>query len=257
MFVTTAGRTNEKMIEKAKMIADDLGVSYIPRHKQSVVQLQNKWNSACLVVGKNRLELYEKGSAEPFFFHPNSAMFRIKRLMQGDHDPFADAAGLKNGMSLLDCTLGLASDAIVASWIAGSEGKVTGIEGQPSLTYIVKEGLQTWDSGLSEMNEAMQRIEVENFKALDFLRRQPDASFDIVYFDPMFEESIVESVGIKALGRFALYTDLDEETIREAIRVAKHRVVLKDHYQTSRFETYGFNEMRRKTAKFHFGFIEK
>ncbi|MFZ7943124.1 hypothetical protein ACO1D1_05675, partial [Neobacillus sp. 19] len=74
--------------------------------------MQLKANSDCLVVGKDRVELFEKGSTLPFFFHPNSAMFRIKRLLSGENDPFADAAQLTEGMTILDCTLGLASDAV-------------------------------------------------------------------------------------------------------------------------------------------------
>src|SRR5262249_39484281 len=153
--------------------------------------------------------------------------------------PFADAAKLSKGMTVLDCTLGLASDSIVASFLVGREGSVTGTEGQKYLAYIVKEGLKTWDTGIPQMNEAMERINVIQAASLDYLKGLNDASVDCVYFDPMFEESIIGSVGIKALTHFAIYNDLDEETMEEALRVAKFRVVLKDHFRSSRFERYG------------------
>lgn len=257
MFVTTAGRTNQHMIDKAMTTAKLLDVSYVPRNKKSIKFLQHQLDSDCLVVGKERLELFGKGESEPFFFHPNSAMFRIKRLLRGEHDSFVDAAQLAKGMTILDCTLGLASDAIVASFMVGREGKVTGIEGQKYLAYIVQEGLRTWDSGLREMNEAMERIGVIHSTSLAYLKSQEDESADCVYFDPMFEESILGSLGIKALGQFAMHDDLYEETMMEALRVAKFRVILKDHYKSSRFEKYGFTVHRRQNAKFHFGFIEK
>jgi len=257
MFVTTAGRTNQDMINKAIDIAANLEVPYLPRKKKSINQLQEKTNSDCLVIGKERFELFEKGSPLPFFFHPNSAMFRIKRLLSGEHDPFADAAQLSSGMTVLDCTMGLASDAIVASYLVGKEGHVTGIEGQKYLAYVVQEGLKDWDSGLPSMNEAMKRITVIHTTALDFLKNQPDETIDCVYFDPMFEETVLESDGIKGLGQFAIHDDLTEETIKEALRVAKFRVILKEHYKSQRFEKYSFQVNRRKTAKFHFGFIEK
>jgi hypothetical protein len=257
MFVTTAGRTNEDMITAAKVLAASLDVPYISRNKKSIVRLQREVNSDCLVIGKERLELYQNGSTLPFFFHPNSAMFRIRRLLKCDHDPFAEAAQLARGMSFLDCTLGLASDSIVASYLVGEEGEVTGIEGQKYLAFIVKEGLLTWDSGLPVMNEAMSRIKVIHNHALGYLKSQPDASVDCVYFDPMFEEGILESDGIKALGHIALYNDLDQETISEAVRVAKKRVILKDHFRSKRFELYGFHVLRRKTSKFHYGVLEK
>jgi len=257
MFVTTAGRTNQEMMNRAVEIAAKLEVPYLPRKKKSIHQLQEKTNSDCLVVGKERLELFEKGSPLPFFFHPNSAMFRIKRLLRGEHDPFAEAAQLSSGMTVLDCTLGLASDAIVASFLVGKEGQVIGIEGQRFLSYVVKEGLKEWDSGLPSMNEAMDRVTVIHTTAVNYLKTQGDDSVDCVYFDPMFEETILDSVGIQGLAQFAIQDDLTEEIIKEALRVAKKRVLLKDHYKSSRFDRFGFRVNRRKTAKFHFGFIEK
>jgi hypothetical protein len=257
MFVTTAGRTNQQMIEKAMENAEQLKVSYIPRQKKSIYRLQKESNSECIVVGKERLELFHKDAAQPFFFHPNSAMFRIKRLARGEHDPFAEASQLTKGMTFLDCTLGLASDSIVASFLVGDEGAVTGTEGQKILAYIVREELKSWDSEFPIMNDAMTRINVIYSRAIDYLNTLPDNSIDCVYFDPMFDESILESDGIKALGRFALYEDLTKETIEEALRVSKGRVLLKDHYKSFRFEQYGFHVFRRKTAKFHFGIIDK
>jgi len=257
MFITTAGRTNQQMIENAIHTAKTLEVPYVPRRKKSISLLQEEWDSGCLVVGKERIELFEKGSTQPFFFHPNSAMFRIKRLLQGGHDPFADIAQLSKGMTVLDCTLGLSSDAIVASFLVGEEGKVIGIEGQKYLAFIVQKGLQTWDSSLESMNGAMERIEVVHSSSLDYLKNQPNESVDCVYFDPMFEESVLESDGIKALGQFAVYDDLTEELLQEANRVAKTRIILKDHYKSTRFEKYGFQVVKRKTSKFHFGVIDK
>jgi hypothetical protein len=257
MFVTTAGRTNQQMIGKAIETAVQLEVPYIPRKKKSIQSLQKETNSDCIVVGKDRLELFHKTAIHPFFFHPNSAMFRIKRLAKGEHDPFAEASQLSKGMTFLDCTLGLASDSIVASYLVGDEGMVTGTEGQKFLAYMVREGLKTWDSELPSMNEAMARIKVIHSRAIDFLKTMPDNSIDCVYFDPMFEDSIFESDGIKALGQFALYEDLTKETIKEALRVSKNRVLLKDHYKSLRFEQYGFHIYRRKTAKFHFGILKK
>lgn len=257
MFVTTAGRTNEYMIEKATETAAILGVEYFPRNKRSIQSLQKERDSDCIVVGKERHELFAKGEREPFFFHPNSAMFRIKRLMKQEHDPFADAIRVSEGMSFLDCTLGLASDSIVASFLVGETGKVVGVEGQPFLAFLVKMGLCEWNSGLSVMNAAMKRIHVVNENALHVLQSLPNDSFDCVYFDPMFEESVLESDGIKALGQFALYDDLHKETVREALRVTRQRVVMKDHYRSNRFEKFGFQVLRRKSAKFHFGWIEK
>ncbi|WP_147533707.1 class I SAM-dependent methyltransferase [Bacillus marasmi] len=257
MFITTAGRTDTHMINIAKHMAKQLSIFYFHRNKQSVLAMQDVLKDDCIVVGKNRLELYPFGESEPFFFHPNSAMFRIKRLIKGEHDPFLQATELEAGMTVLDCTLGLAADSIVASFAVGETGQVVGIEANPFLAFIVKNGLNEWDSGITQMNDAMKRIELCQAHSAEFLKSQQDQSFDVVYFDPMFEEPVIESDGIKALSRFALHEDLKEEMLMDALRVARKRVVLKDHFRSSRFEKYGFDVIKRKTAKFHFGILEK
>jgi len=257
MFVTTAGRTNTGMVTQAKSIADELKVRYINREKRSIKDLQLRHGDECLVVGKNRLELHKLGKLEPFFFHPNIAMLRLKRLLQGEDDPYLEAAGIKKGSRVLDCTLGLGSDALVSSFAAGETGSVVAIEADPAIACIVRNGLNQWQDGQNEIQEAMKRIEIRTGHHLDLLKTIPDQCFDIVYFDPMFEESVLESDGIRGLTHFASREDLTEETIVEAKRVAVSRVVLKDHFRSTRFSQFDFTVIKRKTSTFHYGFIEK
>lgn len=256
MIVTTAGRTNEEMTTYAKEVAADLESKFIVRNDVPIYELHNKYNDDILVAGKNRLAIYPNGTEESFFFHPNSAMFRVKRLMRGEHDPFLQAAQLEGGMTILDCTLGMASDSIVASYAVGQSGQVIGLEGNRYMAYVMEKGLKQWDSGVAEMNEAMRRITVKHAEHLSFLKQCEDNSYDVVYLDPMFEETVLESDGIRGLKHFALYNDITDETIEEAMRVAKKRVVLKDHFRSIRFERHNFFVYKRKSAKFHFGVIE-
>ncbi|MDQ0272023.1 class I SAM-dependent methyltransferase [Cytobacillus purgationiresistens] len=257
MFITTSGRTNESKIAEAKQIAGKLNVKYVARNKSSVTELQEREETDCFVVGKNRLEIYAKGKTQPFFFHPSSAMFRMKRLKRDEHDPLIEATNLGLGKTLLDCTLGLASDSIIASFAVGHTGKVTGLEGNPAVAYIVTDGLHKWDTGDREMNEAMNRVEVINTHSLPYLQEQPDNSYDCIYFDPMFETDIPESEGIGALRGFAVYEGLTEALVQEALRVTRDRVVLKDHFRSSRFDQFSFEVYKRKTAKFHYGILKK
>lgn len=257
MFVTTAGRTNPDMIEEAKKIALDLECPYQERRKKSVQSLQSLYKEDCIVVGKERLELFLMDAKEPFFFHPNSSMFRIKRLQKNENDPFIDATGLEKGMSLLDCTLGLASDSIVASFVVGPSGKVVGTEENKYLSYLVRRGLKSWESGLAGVDEAMRAISVKHSSALTYLKEIPSGEFDCVYIDPMFEETILESDGIRALAELAVYSEVRKEFISEAKRVARRRLVLKDHFRSKRFEQFGFSVIKRPSAKFHYGIITK
>ena len=124
-------------------------------------------------------------------------------------------------MTVLDCTLGMASDSIVASYVVGESGKVTGLEGNEYMAYIMENGLKTWSSSVSEIDEAMQKNSSKANGAFFILAQCEDNSYDVVYFDPMFEETVIESDGIKGLKHFALYHDITDETIAEAKRVAK------------------------------------
>jgi hypothetical protein len=256
MIVTTSSRPNAQLIQTAMEIAFELNGSYVKRSKQAVEYLKKNYQENTLVVGKNRLELHFLDQDNPLFFHPNSAMFRIKRLLKGEKDPFCEACNLQVGDSFLDCTLGLASDSIVASYVVGQDGIIKGIEESGSLAYIVKTGLQQWETGITAIDDAMKRIDVSSNDHLTFLKSCPDNSYDVVYFDPMFEETIEESIGILPLKNIANFTTLKKAAINEAKRVAKRRIVLKDNWRSSRFEEYGFIVSVRKSAKFHYGVIE-
>jgi hypothetical protein len=255
MIVTTAGRTNQEMADYAKLIALDLEVPFKERKKQSVVDLQELLNDDVMVVGKNRIEIHMINGVEPLFFHPNSAMFRIKRIFKGESDPFLESTKLLTGETLLDCTLGLSADSIVAAYAVGSSGRIIGVEGNRYVAYVVSKGLKNWDSGMKDMNDAMRRIQVLSEDHFNFMKNCDDNSFDVVYFDPMFEESISESNGIKGLKNLATKSELTEQIINEARRVAKRRIVLKDHWKSESFNKHGFEVLKRKSAKFHFGTI--
>ena len=85
----------------------------------------------------------------------------------------------------------------------------------------------------------------------------PDNSYDCVYFDPMFEENIFESDGIKGVRSLAIYEALTKETIDHAYRVAKESVVLKDHFRSLRFEQFGFQVQVRKKHQISFWYFRK
>ena len=257
MFVTTCGRANQEVIEKAHLTADTLLIPYVPRKKRSIRHHMKTYDQDCLVIGKERLELHSKEEdSVPFFFHPNSASFRIKRLMRGEKDPLIEAAGLQEGMSFLDCTLGLASDSIIASHIVGEAGKVTGIEANKYISHILVHGLKGWVSPLQELNSAMNRITVINGQFQEELKKIEDDAFDVVYIDPMFEDALTDSHGINPIRQWASYTGVTKLGIEEAKRVAKKRVVLKEHYQSPLFKEMGFEVLKRPSAKFHFGVIQ-
>lgn len=254
---TTAGRPDAQSEQLAREVCMALGTDYVPRQKLSVPALSEKYDAHVIVAGKNRLAYYAKGATVPFFFHPNSAAFRLKRIARGESEPLLDACRLKEGERFLDCTLGIAADSIVASYVVGATGQVVGLEIDRNIAYIVGQGLQHYDTSKLPLTACMRRIEVVCASAVDFLRKQPSDSFDIVYMDPMFEEVIEEANNFEALRHAGAHMIVSREWVEEALRVAKKRVVLKAHYKSPLFDQYGFTRFARQTAKFHYGVMEK
>ena len=256
-IVTTAGRPDEQSLQLAEFASHQLQATIVPRQKRSVRKLSEVYDANVIIAGKNRYEYYAKGAEAPFFFHPNSAAFRLKRVARGEEEPLLSACALQKGDTFLDCTLGIGADSLLAAYAVGEKGRVIGLEADQNVAFIVKTGMQTYDTTALPLTACMRTIEVIHSTALEFLRMQKDDSFDVVYMDPMFEEVIEESTNFEALRYAGKHLTLTDEWVAEAKRVAKSRVVLKAHYKSDWFEKYEFRRDVRLTAKFHYGVHEK
>ncbi|WP_413381450.1 class I SAM-dependent methyltransferase [Alkalihalobacillus sp. 1P02AB] len=256
MIVTTVRKNAQRLEPKAKELASLLQAPFMSRGGDSVETLQRRFEQEVIVVGSEKIQFFPKDSADPFFYHPNSAFVRIKQIEKKQLEPLKAASDLQAGMSFLDCTLGLASDSLVAQYLVGESGRVIGVEENFVIATLVQIGLNSWTDGRADLLDLMKKITVKHAHHLDYLKEQPDNSFDVVYFDPMFEQAILESKGISGLRSLAHYGTISEEAIQEAKRVAKHRVVLKDHWQSSRFSQFQFSVLKRGHAAFHYGFLD-
>lgn len=250
--VTTAYRPTSFTLEEAARVAKELSFLQVPRNKRSIDRMHADEGADLLVCLKERLEFYPMGKKEPFFFHPNSAAFRTKRPLE--QDPIIEVSKLAPGDSFLDCTLGLASDAIVASQHVGKRGRVIGCESHPVLAYIVGQGLQAYKEMLY-LEEAMQRIQVVASDAVSFLQTLESHSIDVIYMDPMFREEITEASNFTPLRGPADHGQLTEQWVAEAKRVARKSVVLKAHFRSNDFERFDFVRRVRPNTKFHYGVI--
>lgn len=256
MFVTTSYEPSPAQLEEAQRLAQKLGGRCIERRQMSLSQLRRRYgDEEILLISKERIE-YHHERRQPLFFHPSTAAVRIKRLLNGESDPLLQIAGIKPGDRIVDCTAGLGSDAIVFSFASGSNGGVTAIENARIPCFLLKQGLQTYHSDVPGLNEAMRRIEVIQLDHLDYLRRLPENSIDVVYFDPMFRKPITESASIRAIRGLADDRPLSEESVKEAIRVSRRVVVMKEHRDSDQFDSLGFAEVHRSGNKIAYGVIQ-
>jgi hypothetical protein len=139
-----------------------------------------------------------------------------------DRDPFLEAAGIRPGDAVLDATLGLGGDALVAAAACGPDGRVVALERSPVLAAWVAEGLRRLDV------EPARRIEVRAEEHLAALTALPARSFDVVVFDPMFRHARPQPGGFELVRALADSRPLGAEAVAQARRVARRWVVVKD-----------------------------
>ncbi|MBR3499411.1 MAG: class I SAM-dependent methyltransferase [Selenomonadaceae bacterium] len=257
-FIVTTTRKPDPATESfAQEISSRLGGRLVERADNSFDALRKIYGAEnILLVKKNSLSVV---TAEgELFFHPNTAHLRIKNLRGGEGDRLIDALKISDGSKVLDCTLGLGSDAIVESFVAGANGKVVALEINPLIAEIVRHGLKNFSEDSPHILDAMRRVEVLNVDCEKFLASCADNSFDAVYFDPMFRRPIQKSSGLNPIRPLADASPLTEEIIREARRVAKFRVVMKEHSGSAEFARLGFKILGGgKYSSVAFGVIDK
>lgn len=222
----TTSKAKPLLLERAKQISREMGIPLLRRGKQSLAHLQEAYELDYLFVLEHE-DLVVYHEAGELFFHPNMAIPRIKVLSQGQQDSMLMAMDLQVGDQVLDCTLGLASDALVASYLVGESGLVLGLESSEVIYLITRYGLAHCEKGSQLVQEAMRKIRIQLGDYKTILPRMADNSYDVVYFDPMFDKALVRSSGIAGLREAANYAPLTEADLHEAKRVARKRVVVK------------------------------
>ena len=256
-FIVTTTRKPDAASETfAEELSLRLGRKFVRREDFSFEALRKIHGvENILLVKKNSLSVL---TAEgELFFHPNTAHLRIKNLRGGEGDRLIDALKISEGSKVLDCTLGLGSDAVVESFIVGAAGRVVALEVNPLIFTVVSHGLKNFSEDSPPILEAMRRVEVIHADCKDFLKTCAENSFDAVYFDPMFRRPIQKSSGLNPIRPLADNRPLTEEIIREARRVAKFRVVMKEHSGSTEFERLGFKILGGgKYSSVAFGVIE-
>jgi len=256
MIITTGNGPIPEIVQRAEALADRLNIAYKPRGTLSLSKLADRYqDQEILVILQEEVRLITPGMP-PLQFHPSMGFVRAKRVLKGERDPMLDAAGMKPGDSVLDCTAGLGTDSLLFAVFGGESSEVTALESSLPLYGLLLEGMSHYISGQEKVNEALRRIRMVHSDHLDYLRAQPDKSVDIVYFDPMFRHPLVDSSAISPLRQFANGEALSSESVAEAVRVARKSVLLKEKALSGEFARLGFSELLRSNSKTSYGVIQ-
>lgn len=255
LIVTTGRKETAENLRMAHDAAALLDCQYIRRGQESLEALKEAAGAEAVLVAKKQQFILRTTEGD-LFFHPGMAHLRIKNLHLGISDNLLEAMDLKKGMKVIDCTMGMGADAIVESYAVGAEGMVTALEVSPVTAFVIGYGMQHLTAENFDIHAAMRRVRVINTDYLSFLRRQPDKSADVVYFDPMFRHPIESSAALRPLRTVSDHSAVSPEAVAEARRVARHRVVLKENSRSLEFARLGFTEIAGgKYSRVHYGVI--
>ena len=243
-------------VQNAKDMAARLGVAYLDRPHNQVLEefMAAKALAAVIVLEKDGPRIHsEQGT---FAYHPGMAEIRVQQLLRGAPDHLVQALDLRSGAKVLDCTLGLASDAAVAACVAGPTGRVVGLEASLLLHFAVQYGLAHYECKTPLLTAALRRVEAVHAVAGEYLAACAADSFDVVYFDPMFRHPVQGSKAMEALRPLSLEEPLAKSTVELALKVAP-RVVIKERSEYLLAE-YGCEEyVGGKYSRVKFGIIRR
>ena len=243
-------------IAAAKAMAAELGVTYLDRPHNQVLEefMVAQGLEAVIVLEKDGPRIHSQYGT--FAYHPGMAEIRVQQLLRGAPDHLVKALDLRCGARVLDCTLGLASDAAVAACVVGETGRVVGLEASLLLHFAVKHGLAHYECKTPLLTAALRRVEAVHAVAAEYLASCAPDSYDVVYFDPMSRHPVQGSKAMEALRPLALEEPLAKSTVELALKVAP-RVVIKERSEYLLAE-YGCTEyVGGKYSRIKFGIIRR
>jgi 16S rRNA (guanine1516-N2)-methyltransferase len=200
-----------------------------------------------LVLAERRADLYDGGRS--FRATAGLAYLRLLRTRKGEVDPLVAAADLRAGEKVLDATLGLAGDALVAA--QATQNAVVGLEANALLAAVTAAALTRVPAHGRGPGRLVEVVRVDH---REFLAQQRDQAFDVVLLDPMFRIAGDAGPSFDLLRVHADHAPLEAGTLREARRVARRGVLVKDHARGEELQRLGLvPRLSRRSANISFG----
>ena len=253
--VTCSASADGALYQQAISIAQELDCIYWDRPEGQLSDFINdRGLSALVVVGQRDIVVHTPHSR--LRHHPNAAVLRVVNMLRDRRDTFVELAQLAPGDHLIDCTCGMGADAIAAAHAVGTSGSVHALEASPLLALLARCGMQRYQHPNHDaVTAAMRRVRVSNACYQDMLPTYPDNCVDVVYFDPMFGQTVTDSNGLDLVRTFAHSGRPRQGDIAEAKRVARRCVLMKDQMPGSTLQALGFSVVK-KSRRFCYGRIK-
>jgi len=262
-LITTSPSGDE---EEARELAARFGLLAEPRRGRRVDELLARaFPGPVLVLGALSAELFAQptaaaretaGQGEPAGVRASlgMAMLRFTRALAGEPDSLLRAAALRPGELVIDATLGLGGDALMAAQATGA--RVIGLEKSPMLAAFAQAALRRPPGDANARKAALEaaaRIDIRAVDHRDALAQMPDQSADVVLFDPMFRATLDAAPVFDVVREHAEMASLSPETLAQARRVARRGVLIKDSPRGSELRRLGVPEVYAR--RFLFGWL--
>ncbi len=224
VYVTTSLKGEVSLKDEAKAWADEVDARFLPRRGRKEEELYNQYENLIIYTNMGPEIRTEGGSHH---FHPSMAELRIRQIDSGKGDRFLDAVAATGPVKFLDCTCGLGSDALVASYGLPRGSCVDAVEASPLLARVTAWGFSRYVHERRAVTEALRHIHLTYNTYESVLTSIKDKSYDIIYFDPMFTRPVQGSSNFTPLRDVVCHAPLTTDMIDLALCKAGKRVVIK------------------------------
>lgn len=239
---------------EAMEMASLLEIPFVERHKKSIAALCEEHHTEACLVWTKRGPVLSTPNGKEHYFHLSMAQLRLLRLQRGETDHLLEAVG-GDTISVVDATCGFGSDSIILSYGLGIP--VLALEGFSPLAYITNYGFRHFVHECKEVTEALRRIQLGAVSYESYLQYATSNSVDVIYFDTMFEEPVLESSQFDPVRNLLIDRPLSEDVLEEAKRVARKRVIIKERKGAALFEWLGITTIvGGKYSRIAYGVLE-
>ena len=223
----------------------------LPRRARTLREiLEGLEDVPLLVLARGRADLYLRGRA--FKASAGMAFLRVLRAHKGEVDPLVEVARLGPDDRVLDATLGLGGDALVAAQATRTE--VVGLDKSALLCAFTQAGLRRLPGHGAGPGRDVTVLNADHREAFAALEPR---SFDVVLLDPMFRSAGDSSPLFELVREHADHAPLDAATLLAARRVARRGVLVKDAAPGRELGRLGLRPLlSRRSAAIAFGWAD-
>ncbi len=229
LAVTTGNVVDEVHRQRAALLAARFSVPLLPR--RNLQKMADDDGVDVFYIVRRMHEELRIAGGESALVQPG---MMPTKLQQGEHHPFiravrGGAAGRRDDVEIVfDATLGLAHDAVHLAAVTGAE--VVGCEQSAVLFSLLEEGLPRIARGTprtAAWAQAAARVTPHLGHSAEVLASMKDDAVDVVVLDPMMSLTRRSAPSFSLLRAFALRDRASPQLLRQALRVARRRVVFK------------------------------